>query len=178
MPNVLDPEYHERLILKLDAFAADAAIHPRFIKNPLGDFGNDAIREWLRHFRQHTDNGSSGLVLVGPDPVSVDRMSAIAGALLRNFIRSRVVTLHTMLEAEVDSMLDWTCLLIPNFYVPKSEGGGVASWKVTELHDMLVERRLAGKQTILSVQDLAGLSTDYGVVLQAFIEANMHVAHI
>src|SRR4051794_12986275 len=100
---ILKEEIHAQLVKHLDNFARDAAIRREWICKPLAKSVSPAEVEWVKKFPRHAEQGCSGLVLTGPKASRVaDRMSAIAGALVRNFIRARVFTLQQILDAFTD----------------------------------------------------------------------------
>jgi len=100
-------------------------------------------------------------------------MAALAGALVRNFVRARVMTLGKVLDAMAKhEEVEATCLLIPNFHLSKNEGGNIASWQVQHLHDLLVQRGQSGLQTVVYVSDFDSLRHDFGFALSRLIETN------
>ena len=129
--NVLRKDVHGRLVADMDSYARDARIQPHFIWTPLAEVCGDAEVEYVRRFKFHRGEGVSGLCYVGDKKGNVDiesRMAAIAGALVRNFIRASVVTLAELFEeVEEEGLTDISCLLVPNFHVPKNAGGGKAA---------------------------------------------------
>ncbi len=172
---VLKREHHERLVADLDSFAQDAGIQPHWIWSQLPDDVPHSTREYLRHFRKHSSNGTSGLALFGKNTGGVveAHMSAMAGALVRNFIRARVMTLGTVLDMlPKQEMPDLTCLLIPNFFLSASEGGTVASWQVNALFDYLTYRHVAGLQTVIYASDIQLLGKEYGLAFKRHIEVH------
>lgn len=100
-------------------------------------------------------------------------MAAIAGALVRNFIRARVIYLTAIMDMlwnREDVVA--TALLIPNFYLSRGEGGGINKIHTQPLHDLLVARGQEGLQTILYATSLDGLSRDYGTAFARLVEKN------
>lgn len=165
---VLIPEVHDRLVKDLETYAKDAGIQPRFIYEPLPEMVTDQERDYLRNFRRHlADPGvCSGLLYVGKKTREgiEDRFSAIAGALTRNFLRAKVMTLGAVLDnLHSHTMPDVSCLLIPNFFYDKSEGGIIAPWQVSALLDYLTERHVSGVQTLLYASNLETLKNEYGL---------------
>lgn len=174
---VLHKEVHGRLVQDIAAHARDAAIQPHWIWQALSpvQFTSDEI-QFIRRFRFHASEGCSGLLYIGSagDLDPEDRMSAIAGALLRNFVRARVSTAsEVMADADKGDAPDVTALLIPNFY---AKGQEKPKWKVGTMLDVLLTRRNAGLQTILHVSDMHGMSLLYGDVMTRHLEK--HYRHI
>jgi hypothetical protein len=174
---VLVKEHHDRLVADLDNFARDAGIQSRWIYAPLPDTVTEGERAYLKAFRAHCASGAvAGLCYTKKAKLylPVDQyMSAIAGCLVRNFVRARVMTLGSVLDHQsAGTMPDLTCLLIPNFFHPVAEGGTIAPWQVSALHDLLVARRVAGQQTIVYAADLNLLAKEYGLALRDVVVDN------
>lgn len=170
---MLCPEAHGRLLPHLERFAREANITPDWIWRPLAQVcGADEI-EWVCRFRFHRENGLYGLVYVGwnPAPPVESRMAAIAGALIRNFICARVMVVHDLLDAAAEGAVpDTSCLLIPNFFIGKAQGGDLPSWRVSLLLSALLERHAMGVQTVLYASDLDAMSVDYGAALTRHVK--------
>src|SRR5271166_828251 len=97
---VLVKEHHERLVAGLDGYARDAGIHPRWISTKLADVCAPDEMNYVRNFNVIRAEGQlQGLCFVRKtaeaDPET--HMFAIAGCLVRNFIRARVMTISTVL---------------------------------------------------------------------------------
>jgi len=171
---VLKKEYHERLVADLDNFARDAGIQQHWIYTPLPDEVTKVEIDYLKNFRRHMAGHTvAGLCYTKKAKVDSieERMAAVAGCLVRNFIRARVMTLGSVLDAIASkSMPELTCILIPNFFNPASDGGQIASWQVNALHDMIVSRHLNGQQTIVYVPDLNTLATEYGTPMRKLLD--------
>ena len=164
---VLEPETHARLVLDIENYARDAGVQPRWIWTALAETVGKAEVEYVRQYKSHGQaDGVKGMCCVRKDDHCdpATRMAAIAGALVRNFIRARVMTLGVVLDmlATRDTP-DATCLLIPNFFQAKAEGGSIAPWQIGALFDLLLQRSQTGSQTIVYVTDMKALSTEYGV---------------
>lgn len=178
---VLKPEHHERLVADLDNFAQDAGIQPHWIWSHLPETVTSAEIEYLKGFRRHAVNGTSGLILVGKNEHGrvETHMSAMAGFLVRNFIRARVMTLGTILDMlPKQEMPELTCLLIPNFFLSVSEGGTVAPWQVNSLFDYLTYRHVSGLQTIIYASDTSLLGKEYGLAFKRLIEVHYKQAKV
>jgi hypothetical protein len=180
---VLVKEHHERLVADIDNYALDAGIQPHWIWRALPDDFTKTEIEYLKSFRKHLQGGTgvSGLVYSGTNGAGKmeARMSAMAGALVRNFIRARVMTLGTVLDLlQSKDMPDITCILIPNFFYTEAEGGSIAKWQVSALLDFLSQRQVTGQQTVLFASNKAVLRKEYGLgfgelVTNHFIEVGV-----
>ena len=172
---VLHKEHHDRLVADLGNYALDAGIQPHWIWSPLPDDFTKREIDYLKSFRKHQagGTGTSGLVYVGSGGAGKmeTRMSAMAGALVRNFIRARVMTLGSVLDrlASKDS-IDISCVLIPNFFYTQAEGGTIASWQISALLDFIANRQVTGQQTILYASDKSALRKEYGLGFGAMLD--------
>lgn len=173
---VLVKEHHARLVANLPAHAADAGIMPHWIYSPLPAFIGEAERRYLLKIKQHmTDQDRSGICYVGKaktQPID-QRMSAVAGALLRNFIRARVLTLGQVLDQATELTANpVSALFIPNFYLTAAEGGTIASWQVSSLYDLITARHLTGQQTFLYVSDDKQIAKEYGLAFAQLLDSS------
>lgn len=171
---VLVPEHHDRLVADLDNFALDAGIQAHWICRPLPDDFTKREIDYLKAFRKHLsgETGVSGVVYTGSNGAGKmeGRMAAMAGALVRNFIRARVMTLGTVLDLLASKeMPDITCILIPNFFYTQAEGGTIAHWQISALLDFLSHRQVTGQQTILFASDKTMLRKEYGLGFGAMV---------
>lgn len=173
---VLQEAHHSRLVANLDGFARDAGIQPHWIWTPLKQIVSEAEIEYVRDFRKHKVEGLvQGLVYfrLTSKAEPEKHMSALAGALVRNFIRARVMTVGNVLDAiGAGGEIEATCLLIPNFHLSKTEGGNIAKWQVQQLYDLLVNRAQRGLQTVVYTSNLGDLRADYGLAMGRLIENN------
>lgn len=178
---VLKEEVHNRVVADIANIARDAAIQPHHIWTPLAETCTAKEVEWVRRFKFHSGEGVSGLCLTGKNPkVPIeDHMAAIAGALIRNFIRARVFTVGALLEMKANGSAPMpTCLLIPNFFFEKAEAGQVSSWKVPDLLDLLLDRHMQGLQTVIHVSSLPGLEAEYGSAFAKHIKGHYEIVNV
>ena len=171
---VLHKERDERLVAGLAKFSRDAGIQPYWVWTPIAELCGDAEREYLTAFRRQKNGALRGLAYVGEENGAVlmeDRMSAIAGLLTRNYVRARLITVGVLLERiAAGDTPDHDCLLIPNFYMRKTDGGGIAPWQVAALCDLLLQRAASGQQTVVFVGSMTGLEAQYGPSCAALIK--------
>ncbi len=177
---VLNPDVHARLVADMANIAAEAGIPAHWIATPLAQTCGPAEVAWARHYRFHGPNGRSGLVLGGKhmEPDAETRMAALAGALLRNFVSARVMTLHELLARAHDGQApEASCLLVPNFFAGRAAGAKAAAghWRFAVLLDVLLARHAAGRQTVLHVSDMPGMGAEYGDGLRRHVEAHYEV---
>ena len=119
----------------------------------------------MRTLNQHSDAGVLGLVYVGRKPASpvAQRMMALAGACLRNFINAKVMTVQEVLaRLKEGNMPNPSVLFIPNFFIGKEHGGAIPAWQVAGLWGLLLDRQAEGCQTFLYVEDMDAMAAQYG----------------
>ncbi|MEY9560500.1 hypothetical protein [Sinorhizobium fredii] len=171
---VLQEEHHSRLVADLENYARDAGIQPHWIWTPLPETVSDAEVAYLKNFRRHAVDGQIAGIAYCGKPVGVaieQRMAALAGCLVRNFVRARLMTVGQVLDHLAKGTLpDLSCLLIPNFFLRQDEGGHIAAWQVQSLFDLLMARRVQGQQTILYVSDSKLLGKEYGLAISRLID--------
>lgn len=175
---VLQAAHHERLVADLPNIAQAAAIQPHWIWTPLADTVGESEVEWVKGFRAHSQTKMSGLCLTGnaSAAVAATHMAAIAGALIRNYINARVMTTAALFDkSEQDGVPDPTCLLVPNFFVGKSIGQPLAPWRIDMLQNVLFERHMAGRQTVVYVSKLDDCSAEYGDVMTQIFKLHYYV---
>jgi hypothetical protein len=102
-----------------------------------------------------------------------ERMSAIAGAFTRNFIRARVMTLSMVLDHISDGEpIGATILLIPNFCLSKVEGGDLPAWKAATVYDLLLKRRAENLHTILYASSMGDVIKFYGTACSHMLDSH------
>lgn len=165
---LLQPEHHERLVSNLDSYARDAGIQPHWIYTPLGKSFSAPEIDYIKRFRRL--ERTAGLVYVGKAPgIAVEQhMAAIAGCLVRNYIRARVVTLGALVEDhESLAVADISALLVPNFYL---SANSVSGWQQQIVYDTLLARAMNNRQTILYVSDVTEMAACYGHQFKRLID--------
>lgn len=169
---ILDVEYHDRLLADLNRFSEKAGIPPQYVWSKLSSYCTDKDITWVRKMREGTDHG---LVYVGnTGKVSVeDKMMAIAGACLRNYIDARVMTVQDVLsKLKNDSMPYPTLVLVPNFCMASTDASGVASWQAAALLGWLYSRLARNLRTVLYVGSLSALESLYGEAVVRHLKAH------
>ena len=166
---------HDRMVKNMPNIARDAGIQPEWIATKMEGRCSEAEIDWVRHFKRHASAHNAGLIYIGTpknDPIE-DRMALVAGTLTRNFILARVMTVnHVIEELQAGNRPMMSCLLIPNFFIPKMEGGHQPDWRVQILYDLLLDRYIAGLQTVLYATDVGQLAKEYGSAIHKHIEAH------
>lgn len=165
--SVLDPLKHQRLIAELDRISQMSGVPKQFIKSSMKDWCDEQELQYVRNFRQLREQ-FHGMAIVGKSSVD-ERCMAMAGAFIRNFIDARVMSLVSVLDAvENHDLPAPTVLLIPNFQVNAS-GKTLPAWKLSQLHDVLVGRALAGQHTVVGVESIQAMKSAYGQQLSQVV---------
>lgn len=158
---VLDPERHARLIADFDQICAVANVPRKYVRESMTNVCDSAEIDYVVNFKLYRES-YPGFIIVGKSQ-SEERCMAIAGALVRNFIDARVVTLTSLLDAtENHEVPEPTVMVIPNLYM-KSYGKTLPAWKVSAVYDVLVSRWTANKPTVMALECLKGLEQSYGL---------------
>jgi hypothetical protein len=162
MNSILDPEHHKRLLLDLPGICQVANVLPMYVHHSMKDYCTPAEIDWVVNFRDYQAQGT-GLVLTGTASPE-ERMMAIAGAFLRNFVDARVMSLTTVLDLkDMKALPDPTVMLIPNLFL-RSVGKALPAWKVQIVYDILLHRLTSNKPTVVYVEDMVALAAEYGRV--------------
>lgn len=158
---VLDKEYHARLLIDLERFTAMAGIPPAFVWTRLSSYCSLEEIAWVQGMRRGEDYG---LCYFGELGVPVeDKMMAIAGACLRNYIDAKVMPVQAVLSMlKEDKSPSATVLLIPNFCLGKEEGGAIANWQSSSLLGMLYSRLAQNLKTVIYISSEEALEKNYG----------------
>lgn len=160
---VLNPTIHARLVADIETYAQDARIQPAAIWTPLSAVCGKSEIDYVRRFKFHKSEDVFGLAYIG-NALEADidgRMHAIAGALVRNFVRARVMVMSQLFDALDDEGIpEMSALLLPNFHSRASVTK--SPWKLANILDVLMFRRALGVQTIIYAPDLDQVGLDYG----------------
>lgn len=176
MTYVLDKEgVHARLIQDMEHICFTAGVAPKFVEHSMVGIAQEPEVEWFKKFNKEKGE-HSGLMFHGGTDVQT-RMMALCGALVRNFIDARLVTLASLVplkeskEASVDPM-EPTVLLVPNLHVKTHGGKPLAAWQIQILYDAMISRMTMNKQTVVFVESLESLGQDYGVLFRELLESH------
>ena len=178
---VLNKDVHDMLVKNLSNYCREAGIHPRWVWTPLAETCSPDVVDYVKMFNVYRAEGKRhGLLFVRGDGMNGkpdEQMAAIAGALMRNFIKPRFLTLHSVLDALEDGdPITETCLLIPNFSLSKHEAGGkgdsLPGFKIQWLYDLLVKRGNLSLQTMLYATSKDHMTQEYGAAITDFLHAH------
>lgn len=170
--NLLKPEVHDRLVRDIENVAKGAGIPMSLIWTPLATNCGPEEVEYVRKLRHHASEGVAGFAYIGRKPAGpiATRMMAMAGAFLRNFVNARVMTVQEVLALSKDDKLpNPSVLLVPNFFIGKEQGGSIPAWQVSLLLGVLYNRQAEGLQTVLYIEDMDAMATQYGDVFKSHV---------
>jgi len=171
---ILDAEEHRQILKQVPAICRQANIPQKYFYTSMTDEGcNESELNFVRNIPFHADQGKFGLCYTSSQATGspLRRMLSMAGALLRNYINATLMDTQSVLQAlKSNSMPDPSVLLIPDFYMGKSEGGEVAAWQTASLLGLLTARQASGKQTVIYVSHMAELGASYGNGFKDLIE--------
>lgn len=159
---VLDPEKHARLIEDQDHICEKAGIPKSFIHKSCKEDLNPVELDWLVHYHRNRLEGNN-LLLTGVSDVPVEvKMMGMTASMLRNFIDARVIPLNTLFQmVEEGNSPECTVLFIPNLYL-RMYGKALPAWKVQQVYDFILARFVAGKATVVYVEDPKALEQEFG----------------
>ena len=173
--SILDPIIHERLLLDLGGFADTANIPQSFVHTSMSKYCTHIDMNYVRNFPQYRADNAAGLLLTGAD--SENRCMAITGALVRNFIDARLVTLNQLIDGAKDqSLVDPTVMVIPNLFV-QTDGKALTSWQIQSIYDVLLSRYTRNRPTVVYVQDLDALGIAYGVLIHTHLKEHFIISN-
>lgn len=156
---LIDEQYHEQLLADLQGVVRQAGITESYLWTTATDYLDEDELKFVYDLTE--DDCPLGMAYYGDisgSPVN-ERMMAIAGACLRNYINAKVMTIYDVLAAlKEGDMPSPTVLLIPDFY----DGGTVPDWQKNGLLGLLYKREQQGKKTVVYVRNKKGLAKEYG----------------
>lgn len=162
----LDREVHGELIRDVAMYARLAGIRPEQLWQPLADHVKAEEVGWVKAYRSLADRGVRGLLYIGSAHGVNERMQAMVGALVRNFIDARIRPTSQAITRigpiEESPPAECSVLFLPDLCtVPDALPG----WFVRETISLFMERGAAGKQTVAYVRSRDMLREVYGDTL-------------
>jgi hypothetical protein len=150
-------QVHERLLMSINEVSAQSGVPVSMIHKSSVPYLTEQELDWVLNDWPMTNSSAclSGALKCS----ATTKFMAMAAIFIRNYKDARVVTLGQVLAGEVDTLA--TLLFIPNFYV-KGFGKPLAFHQVQTLHDFLVKRITRNRATVVYVENLDLLATDYG----------------
>lgn len=162
LKNMLTVADHARIIKDLEGVCQRAGIPEKYLRHSAKTYCSHKEIEWLAGFYE---TGHPGLILTGSR--GLERCMSLAGALLRNYVDARVVTLEHCVE--VREQPHATCLLIPNFCTTQSSKT-TPGWKMTKLYDLMLSRFQSDTPTVVWIESLACVK-DYGTAMSDLLSS-------
>ena len=166
---LLDAKEHSRIIADFERVCTTAGIQGHFLYESMTKYCGDVEVDWVKRFWHHKKLGVPGLVLLNvkrPDT----RCQSMAAALVRNYIDARVIPLNTLLDSTMNGNTppSPSVLLIPNLFMT-AMGKNIPAWRVQAMYDLLLERSIRSKQTVVYIESMEGLVTLYGEPFRDFL---------
>lgn len=157
---------HGELIRDVALYARLAGIRREWLWQPLAAHVGENELTYLTGYRRLRDRGIRGLLYVGASNGVNDRMQALTGALVRNFVDARVRPTSQAITriGPIEESPPATCsvLFLPDLCVGD---GKQPDWFVREVVAMFMEREAAGLQTVAYTRSLEMLKKVYGDTL-------------
>jgi hypothetical protein len=166
--SVLDPIRHARLMADMESVCLTANVPQQFILQSAKSVCGPKEMDWLANFHEYRKSKAGAVLVGGKD--GPRRCMAMAGALIRNFIDARVVNLNALLEDK--DKIDPTVLLVPNLHL-QSYGKTLAAHELQDLYDLLLQRLIANRPTVVYVQDMEALREAYGQTIYDHLIENL-----
>jgi hypothetical protein len=142
----------------------------------MSEYCNEDEIDWIRSFKRHRIEGKGGLILTGKPTHIDDKIMAIAGAMLRNFMDARVLTVQAIMDHLQDgTMPDPTLVLIPNFVVFGKEKA-MPEWRISEMLGWLLKRYAKSKMVIAYVASYAKVEAQWGVMIAEHLQYHFDAA--
>lgn len=160
--SVLDAVRHKRLIEDFQHICAVAHVPGKYVRESMIGYCDSAEVDWVANFRlyRHTH---PGLLITGKANAE-ERCMAIVGALLRNFIDARLVTLSQLLEAHEEGRVpNPTVMVIPNLFMQTVGGKTLPAWQLAVVYDILVSRWADNNPTVVAVENFSAMQQAYGL---------------
>lgn len=165
-PGVLDYDTHWRLVLNLSGYAAQANIPEYYVYHPAKDVLIDSDLEYLEQWTKLPDYGVYGGVMTSKSGDASDRMAAFVGVMLRNFVDARYITVQDIVATlKRGDTIDSKLVCIPNFALPKNDGGDYAHWEASAVSGWLMNRHSHGYQTVIYASSESRIAEVYGSTL-------------
>jgi hypothetical protein len=160
--SMLNVHDHDRIIKDIGSVCKRAGIPEKYLRHSATKYCRPAEIKWLAEFYE---TGHPGLVITGDR--GLERCMSLAGALLRNYVDARVLTIESALEGFTPPQA--TCMFIPNFYTTAS-GKTTPGWKLNKLYDLMLSRFQGDQPTVVWVEHLAGVK-EYGTAMYDLLSA-------
>jgi len=175
---IIDEVQHIQLLSDIAGYTRTAGIPEHYVWTSAKEYCEEDELEYIATIKKSLhdrDGACNGMVYVGDvdgSPIN-ERMMAIAGVCLRNYINAKVMTVQAVLDGIKQGTMpsNVSVLLIPNFFSSRKDGGRIAEWEVANLLGLLYQRQQDGKHTIVHVSNLTELGDEYGSSFQKHLQS-------
>lgn len=169
-PKILRPEVHMTLVETIEEVADVARVPEKFIyKVKMSDYCSAAEMDWVAQYHTLREDGLAGFAYVGTPQRLEDRMFAMAGAFLRNYIDARIFTIHEIVDRlKASNMGDYSVVMVPNFYTGGKKK--FPDWQVALVQSWLSGRYARSKVLVLGVRNMEELAVGYGTQVASHIQ--------
>lgn len=154
---------HGELIRDAGMYSRLAGIRKEWFWQPLAAHVGANEIQFISSYHRLRDRGVRGLLYLGASNGVNDRMQALAGALVRNFVDARVRPTSQAITriGPIEESPPAACsvLFLPDLCMGP---GDQPDWFVREATALLMEREAAGKQTIAYIRSLELVKRVYG----------------
>lgn len=158
---VLDKDYHALLLQDLPAVCAVAGVVPRFVWSSMIGYCGPAEVRWMTHLRN--ESGSGMLYRGVLDKPIEDKMMALVGACLRNYVDARMIMVNDLVNQIKAETVEYpSVLLIPNLCLDTTSSPALQPWATQLILGHLITRMSRNLKTVVYVNDLNILERNYG----------------
>jgi hypothetical protein len=168
--SMLDAVEHKRIISDMEHVLTTANLPEKYLHESMIPHCHSTEVNWVRNFRAFRKTHAGLIIIGGDDPET--RCHAICGALIRNFIDARIITLNTVIEnMDTGDIPNPTVLIMPNLFV-EMHGKGLTSWQTQGMYDVFLARYSSRRPSIMYVQSMEKLEKAYGSVFAGHLNTH------
>lgn len=168
----LNEKVHNELMRDVGFYSRLAGIRKEWLWQPLSAHVTTKEIKWISSYRKLRESGVSGLLYVGAITGVQDRMSAMTGALIRNFVDARIRPTSQAITRigpiEESPPARCSVLFLPDLCVSAAEQ---PDWFVREVITLFMEREAVGRQTIAYIRSMEMVKAVYGDTLVELLES-------
>lgn len=167
----LNEVVHKRLIGNAAFYAEQAGIEELWLWQPLEDSVGPNELKWVSQYHKLREMRVCGILYLGKYEAETglsvgERMQAMTGALVRNFIDARCKSLAEALEQDVDC----DCLMIHDFALHDK-----VAFKIRDAGSRLVmDRARRGEKTILYGSRMSLIEDEFGEALTSHLDSDRY----
>ena len=171
---VLNYEQHSMMIPNLEFYATQAKIPLHYLYSSCKDLITDLDLQYFDNWVHLIDKKICGAYLTKHSERYVERMYCMVAIMLRNLHDAKFLTIQEVVkELKAGGRVDSRFVCVPNFCLPKKQGGDMATWEMSSIVGWLLERQSMGYQTVLYVENLKDVEIQYGTVVKQLLANHM-----